>query len=140
MTNPVRLPAIAERSLGTRLAVITVVLFLALAGIIAAAPSASANTRSTWSKTTQGIEVGWTHNHAWVIASYAVVIREGAGEVASLFCGAVSDDALGPACRHLATWTVEQLVKGRPRLWNHGIWMALYPQWWGDFYTTRGRY
>jgi hypothetical protein len=98
----------------------------AIIGPTAVPKTASANTPSTWSGVADGVQFGWTSDHAWAIASYATVARYGAGEVASLACDAVSGGS-GPICDYLAEEVVAELAAGHPRLTNHGLWIAVYP-------------
>ncbi|MFL6124809.1 hypothetical protein [Actinophytocola sp.] len=102
---------------------------LVSAGVFAA--PASANTPSDWSKNISGIEVGWTHDHAWVIASYGTIIKVGAGAVAGALCGAASGEPGFPnpvsmLCARTVRQIVGDLVAGHPALTNHGIWIARY--------------
>ena len=109
---------------------------------LAAAPAASANTRSNWSHTIphSSIQVGWTNDHAWVIADYADAIAYGSGFIAGQVCGIVSGEE-GPfnpvsrVCSNLVTSLVQSLLQGHPRLTNHGLWMAFYV--WPE-HTTAG--
>ena len=98
------------------------------------APSASANTPSDWSHRIAGtsITIGWTSDHAWVIADYADVIKYGSGFVASEVCSVLSGEEgfpnpVGAACGQATRQVVGRLVAGHPALTNHGIWAAFYP-------------
>jgi len=106
--------------------------------LIAASP-ASANTPSNWSRTYDGVEFGWTNDHAWAIASYATSITLGSGEIASLACNAVSDGGFGPICSYVVEQVLAPLLSGKPRLTNHGIWVAYYPSY-PSGYVTKGTY
>ncbi|WP_167384527.1 hypothetical protein [Amycolatopsis tolypomycina] len=102
---------------------------LLLAGVLAG--PASANTPSDWSKNVSGVEIGWTHDHAWAIASYGTVLRLGAGVVAGALCSAASGEPGFPnpvamACSRAVRQVIGQLVAGHPALTNHGIWVARY--------------
>jgi hypothetical protein len=116
-----------------------VVASLSAAGL-ALSGSASANTKSNWSATIDGVEVGWTQNHAWLIVSYANAITLGSGTVAGVVCDAISDGGIGPVCDAVVKQIVGALVKGQPRLTNHGIWAAIYPEAWGHYQVQDGRY
>jgi hypothetical protein len=121
-------------------AVAAAAIALALVGSLVSAPAASANTRSNFSAVIRGVEVGWTNDHAWLITSYANAITLGSGEVAEIVCDAVSDGGMGPACDYIIEQIVGPLLKNKPRLTNHGIWGALYPENWGRYRTTGGTY
>jgi hypothetical protein len=82
---------------------------------------------AVWSGVVNGVEFGWTSDHAWAIASYATVSRYGAGEVASLACDAVSDGGAGPVCDYIAEEVVASLAAGHPAFTNYGLWIAIYP-------------
>jgi len=103
---------------------------LAVACILAmaSAPTAQANTPSNWSRTISGthITIGWTDNHAWIIADYADVITQGSGFIAGQLCGIVSDEGLDQACSYAAKTAAAELVKGHARLTDHGLWIAFY--------------
>jgi hypothetical protein len=110
---------------------------LAIAALIIGAfamvntPSASANTPSDWSKTVSGTSItfGWTNNHAWVISNYADALAYGAGFVAGQLCAALMKEEgpfIGKACSTPVTNIVKNLLAGRPRLTNHGLWAAFY--------------
>lgn len=102
---------------------------LVSAGLFAA--PASANTPSDWSTNIAGIEVGWTRDHAWVIASYGTIAQVGAGAVAGALCGAASGEPGFPnpvsmMCARTVRQIVGELVAGHPALTDHGIWIARY--------------
>src|SRR5579872_1082531 len=86
---------------------------LALPIQMLSATTASANTPSDWSGNYQGVEIGWTSNHAWAIASYATVATLGSGEVASLACSAAP--GAGPVCSYIMETVVSNLVAGSAR-------------------------
>lgn len=112
---------------------------LSLAGL-ALSGSASANTKSNWSAVVDSVEVGWTQDHAWLITSYANAIKLGSGTVAGVVCDAISDGGIGPVCDAIVEQVVAALVKNEPRLTNHGIWAAIYPEAWGRYQLQDGRY
>lgn len=92
---------------------------------------ASANTPSTWSGRISGTSItfGWTNDHAWVISDYADAIAYGAGFVAGQLCAALMREEgpfIGKVCSGPVTNIVKQLLAGRPRLTNHGLWTAFY--------------
>jgi hypothetical protein len=110
---------------------------------ITGAPRASANTPSNWSYTVPhtSIEIGWTNDHAWVIADYADVIIQGAGFIAGEICSSVGGEEgpfnpVGEACSRAVEPVVSALVKGHPRLTDHGLWVAFYP--WSSPQITKG--
>ena len=109
--------------------------------MISLAPAASANTKSNWSEVVDGIDVGWTANHVWAIASYATVIKFGAGQAAAIACDALTEEeGIGYVCDQAVEEVVEQLLKNEAKLTDHGIWVALYPTVWGRFNLTDGKY
>lgn len=98
--------------------------------VISASP-ASANTPSTWSGRVSGTSItfGWTNDHAWVISDYADAIAYGAGFVAGQLCAALIREEgplIGKVCSGPVTSIVKDMLKGRPRLTNHGLWAAFY--------------
>lgn len=137
----------------TRVVALVTAAFLAVAGtLVVGEGPASANTPSDYSTTIYvgsapgyaglPLTVGWTKDHAWVIASWAAALTAGSGQIASELCDAVSGEEIplvnpvGSACQTLAEQVVAQLVAGRPRLTNHGLWMAFYV--WNGRTTTSG--
>lgn len=116
-----------------RAARLTTLLAAALAAVGLLAGEANANTPSDWSTTIAGtaVHIGWTRDHAWVIADYADVIKYGAGFVAGQLCSAASGEpgfpnAAGIACGQAAREIVGDVVAGHPALTDHGIWVAKY--------------
>jgi hypothetical protein len=120
-------------AIGAAIAMVVGTLF---ATSLAAATPASANTPSNWSGNYQGVEFGWTNDHAWAIASYATVATLGSGEIASLACSRIGGSVAGSVCSYTVETVVSNLAAGHPRLTNHGIWIAVYPHW--GYVTDQG--
>lgn len=115
---------------------------VATVATVGGAQPAAANTPSDYSHTfyvgaTPGFQglpvtVGWTDDHAWVIASYGAAISAGSGLIASQVCSIVSGETgplnpLGKACSTVTTQVVATLMEGHPAMTDHGLWMAYYP-------------
>src|SRR5690242_19602818 len=103
--------------------VAAIALTLALTG----AP-AQANTPSDWSHGVgHSSTVGWTHDHAWLIASYADAIDYGVSFLVGQLCGIVSSEGgASQICSNAARQILTSLTSGSARLNNHGVWMAWY--------------
>jgi hypothetical protein len=101
---------------------------VALGSSMMFAPAASANAKSNWSEVVDGVEIGWTQNHAWAIASYAALIKVGASKAATLACDAlIKEEEIGSACGNVIGNYVKTLMKGEKAVTSNGVWVALYP-------------
>ncbi|MEU8076036.1 hypothetical protein AB0B31_11340 [Catellatospora citrea] len=137
-TGTVRVAGKARRRV---LLAILATLFAVTGGILTDPTPAAANTPSDYShtfyvgatRTTRGlpVTVGWTKDHAWVIASWAATMSAGAGLIASQVCSIASGETgplnpVGRACSTAVSTVVAELLAGRPRLTDHGLWIAYY--------------
>lgn len=111
------------------IAALALALTLAVGTMVALPAPASANTKSNWSKVVSGIEIGWTKNHGWMIASYATLLKVGSGRAAQIVCTYTmpEEPGLGYACNKIVSAEVAKLTKGKKRVTNHGVWVAAYP-------------
>ena len=123
-----------RRAKSSRWRIATVSAVAAVVGVLGlgAAPSAAANTPSDWSHTlpNTSITIGWTQDHAWVIATYSDVIAYGGAFVAGQLCGAMSGEpgysGITTACAQAVRPLLYDLTEGHPALTDHGVWVAYY--------------
>ena len=122
------------KALRTRVALIAAALCLS-GGALAAVPAiASAN----WSSSYDGASYGWTNDHAWMVASYQTIGTVGAGALAGAVCSAAHVPSW--LCAAPAAAVFYNDTRGQPWYTNHGIWVAIYPNWIFNWSLAGGRY
>jgi hypothetical protein len=97
---------------------------------VVAAPKYVFRTDGNWSRSVDGVTIGWTNDHLWLISSYAAAAIGDASTAAGLGCGMIPGIGAAAAwsCRGMVATAAQLLFNGWPRFTNHGFSISYYPR------------